>query len=134
MWSLVIEESDGKRFLRIYRVIDGQAVHRGKSVPYDELKARCCQVVEKDSPLPLLSRRYILCLKRSGDTRQRRLEIKKMSFDGIMSATCLDLESGEILTLGDVFDSEGYTLDDVVGVLTREENNVIRSFQRRNAK
>ena len=134
MWSMVIEESEGERHLRVYKVTDGNAVHRGKTVPYDELKARCCQIVEKDSPFALLSSRYILCLKRQSDSRQRRLEIKRTSFDGIMSATCLDLESGEYGILGEIFDEEGYTADDVVGILTREENNVIRSWQRRRAR
>lgn len=134
MWSLVIEENEGKRNLRVYKVTDGSAVHRGKTVPYNDLKARCCQVIEKDSPFALLSSRYILCLKRQSDSRQRRLEIKKTSFDGIMSATCLDLESGEYGILGEIFDTDGYTVDDVVGILTREENNVIRSWQRKRAR
>ena len=134
MWALVIEEDRGKRYTRIYKVTDGQAVHRGKTVPYDELKSRCPYIAENDSPLSMLFHHSVLCLKRPTDLRQTRLLMQRIAFQSKLDSKCLDLETGEIDTLARFLIEGRYTVNDVVGILTKEEYHSIRNFQRRNAR
>lgn len=131
-WVQTLEKVGSKNMLRIYRIDGNVAFHRGESVSADTLYTRSLQMTEASSPLELIGRLYVLCFKSPVESRQRRFEIKRIPLSGAFFADGIDLESGEMTTLKGFMSDNNYTEDDIVSVLTRPENNVIRSFQRRN--
>lgn len=129
MWVKTVEKEKGKNIIRVYCVENGVAVHRSKKLSVDELKKRSISWSEFEDPFSLLCRHYILCLKKANETRQRKFEVRYIPISGVMFAECMDIETFELATLQELID-EGYTSETVVSVLTSQERNKIRAFQR----
>ena len=130
-WIQTLENINGNNALRIYRIEGDVASHRGDTVPTEVLYDRSLQMTEARSALELIGRLYVVCFKSSVESRQHRFEVKRIPISGALYADGLDLESGEMTTLKGFMSDNNYTEDDIVSILTRSENNVIRSFQRR---
>lgn len=129
MWVKTIELEKGKKIIRVYCVKNGVAVHRGKKISLTELRERSVSWSEFEDPFLLLCRHYILCLKKANETRQRKFEIKYIPIGGVMLAECMDIETFELVSLQELV-NEGYTAETVVSILTTQERNKIRAFQR----